>query len=265
MKKIDLEEQKTILLDILEYIDNICRNNEIKYSLIGGSLIGAVRHKGIIPWDDDIDIILNEKDRIKLIELLRNSNHNYYKLIEDNDSLYPFPKLVDTRTILIENEAQNIDDYGVYVDIFAYYNTSNNSIFRFFHFKKIEILKKFITGAIISDEIFNNEKNVLKKFRNKISRKIGIVRIKSLYLKSLCKFSNKNTDYAFSDWPCYGYKHEVQLQKNLDSFIDCEFDGKRSMIFRNYDSVLKTTFGEYMTPPPKEKQITNHNTEVFWK
>ena len=68
MKKIELKEQKKIMIELLEYFDKVCRENNIKYSLIGGSLIGAIRHKGIIPWDDDIDVILSKNEYLKLKE-----------------------------------------------------------------------------------------------------------------------------------------------------------------------------------------------------
>lgn len=265
MEKIELEEQKKILLELLKYIDNICRENNINYSLIGGSLIGAIRHNGIIPWDDDIDIGLHQQDRNKLIEILKRENHEYYKVLDKENSLYPFPKLVDTRTLIIEKDVKKIENYGIYVDIFAYYNAPNNKLTRYIYFKKIEILKKLITGATICDEIYFNEKNFLKVIRNKISRKIGIKKINIKYQNILNKYNDEKTKYSLLDWPCYGYKHEIQSSDNLIEFIDCEFDKQNSMIFKKYDNVLKTTFGDYMTPPPKEKQITNHNTEVYWK
>ena len=70
MKKIELPEQKKLLVEMLKYITDICDKYNIKYSLIGGSLIGAIRHKGIIPWDDDIDIILMPEEYDKLINAL---------------------------------------------------------------------------------------------------------------------------------------------------------------------------------------------------
>lgn len=265
MKKIELEEQKIILLDILKYIDDICRANSLKYSLIGGSLIGAVRHQGIIPWDDDIDIIMTYSDRQKLLKILKSENHKYYKIVDENNSLYPFPKLVDTRTLIIENEIKKIDNYGIYVDIFSYYNMPNNSFIRFIHFKRIEILKKFITGALINDEVYLKEKNILKRIRNNISRKIGIEKINNKYKEELNKYNNKNAKYVASDWPAYGYKHEIQNRKDIERIIDCNFNNQKSMIYQNYDNILRVTFDDYMTPPPPKKQITNHNTEVYWR
>ena len=70
MEKINIVEQKKIMVEILAYFDKVCRQNNINYSLIGGSLIGAIRHQGIIPWDDDIDVILSRDNYLIIIEIL---------------------------------------------------------------------------------------------------------------------------------------------------------------------------------------------------
>ena len=82
MNRIDRENQKKIMVQILEYFDNICRENDIDYSLIGGSLIGAIRHKGIIPWDDDIDVILTYDNYKRFIEILKKNNDKNYKILD---------------------------------------------------------------------------------------------------------------------------------------------------------------------------------------
>ena len=74
MKEITQTEQKEILLDMLKYIDEICRKNNIKYFLYGGTLIGAIRHKGFIPWDDDVDICVPYNEYRKLITILKQNN-----------------------------------------------------------------------------------------------------------------------------------------------------------------------------------------------
>ena len=77
MKKISIKEQQLLLIEMLDYITKICDKNNINYSLIGGSLIGAIRHKGMIPWDDDIDIILMPNEYEKLIDILKKKNDKY--------------------------------------------------------------------------------------------------------------------------------------------------------------------------------------------
>ena len=80
MEKINIVEQKKIMVEILAYFDKVCRQNNINYSLIGGSLIGAIRHQGIIPWDDDIDVILSRDNYLKIIEILEKDDDARFKL-----------------------------------------------------------------------------------------------------------------------------------------------------------------------------------------
>ena len=81
MKKMSIEEQRQVMVEILKYFDTLCRKNNIKYSLIGGTLIGAIRNKGIIPWDDDIDIILDKENYKKIIDILKHDNNSKYILL----------------------------------------------------------------------------------------------------------------------------------------------------------------------------------------
>ena len=119
MQKLNLEEIQKIELDILIYLDKICKENNIKYYLSSGTLLGAIKYKGFIPWDDDIDVVLFRSDYLKLIDVLGKNDEKYkiLSIYNTEDYYYPFAKLVDTRTVLIEN-SKKIKDMGVYIDIF---------------------------------------------------------------------------------------------------------------------------------------------------
>ena len=114
-KAITVKEQKQIMLDMLEFIDKICRDHDIKYSLIGGSLIGAIRHHGYIPWDDDIDIVLTRDEFLKLKKILDKETGIYQTLkFGDGGERFPFLKLIDTRTVVSE-PFQSFSNYGIFV------------------------------------------------------------------------------------------------------------------------------------------------------
>ena len=115
MKRLTKEEIKKIQLDMLSYIDEICLENNIKYTLVGGSLIGAIRHKGMIPWDDDIDIALTQEEYNKLMSILQNSTNSYVLLNHDINSkfYFPFTKIVYNKTLLKEQGF----DYEVRIEL----------------------------------------------------------------------------------------------------------------------------------------------------
>lgn len=262
MKKIDLDEQKKILIDLLKYIDKVCEENNIKYSLMFGSLIGAIRHKGIIPWDDDIDIALMPEEYDKLMKALA-KKHDYYFLLNpqtNKNYYYPFAKLVDSRTTLVEKSVKSIDNYGVYIDIFRYHYVSNNKLLRKIHY---EIL--FFTETLFSRAMLN-PKNI-KRIKSKLiviaANIIGVNFLKKRHLK-LCN-NRKKTSYVLCDWPEYGASKEILKASSFLKYKKVPFENIQAMIVSDYDDVLKTTFGNYMQFPPIEERCPRHNTEIYWK
>lgn len=269
MKKISNDEQKKIMLEILKYFDEICRENGIKYSLIGGSLIGAVRHKGMIPWDDDIDVILDKNNYEKVINILLNNNNSQYKLLyhyNDSNYYFPFPKLVCTKTYCVEQKLLNpISNYGIYIDIFCYHNTANNKREQIKHLRKIKLINSMLSRKKLN---FKNEsimQNIKRLFKNILSMIIGYNMLNKLIVNILSKYDNDvSCNYVVSSWPIYSIEKEIQKKSSILEYTDSKFDGINSMIYKSYDEILKTTFGDYMKLPPVEKRV-NHGLVVYWR
>ncbi len=268
MKKIELKEQKKIMIELLEYFDKVCRENDIKYSLIGGSLIGAIRHKGIIPWDDDIDVILLKSEYLKLIQILENMNDSRYKLLTINNCRgynFPFPKLVDKRTFVVEPRLLNqIKEYGIFIDIFSYSNTSNSEKIRIKDFKKIKLLNSMMSRTKLDFKDDGFKQNFLRLNKNILSKIIGYRNIIKFLNNIYNKYNNVDTDYVVSNWPVYNINKEVQKSKNIIEYTDVEFENMKIMIFKNYDEILRTTFGNYMQLPP-ENQRKAHGLIAYWR
>ena len=114
------EEIREIQINLLETIKDICERYNIKYSLAYGTLLGAVRHKGFIPWDDDIDIFLQRPDYERLIDIISNQSEYYWLNVLDvrqkEDYYYPFAKAVDSRTLA--KMADNTTPHGIWIDLF---------------------------------------------------------------------------------------------------------------------------------------------------
>lgn len=263
MKEISLKEQKKILVEILNYIDNIARKNHIKYSLIGGSLIGAVRHSGIIPWDDDIDIGLLPSEYDRLIQVIKKDNNGRYKLLDvesEPSYYYPFAKVIDTRTTGYEIDCKEINNYGVYVDIFKYnYISDNETEIKDYYDKRAKMQNSLFKSFI------NDSNNIPKKIYHKIMSKRNSVNIAKKYIEFSEQYNDKEMNNVMINWTPYGYKKETHSKKSFEEYIDVKFENIDVMILKDYDKVLKTTFGDYMTPPPKEKQITHHSMKMYWK
>ena len=266
-KEIDIQEQKKLMLNMLKYIDCICRKNNIKYSLVGGSLIGAVRHHGYIPWDDDIDIILTEKNYKKLVNILDDENGRYqtYKYGKECEKM-GFRKLIDTKTYALEGGFVFDPTYGVYVDIFSYCSLPNDDRKRKWQFNKIKLLLRFVVFyrkqvEFRKNGFFTGIDFSLKKIA---SRMIGCKRLSKAYEK-IRKNSDINSDYVTCFFPVYNYKKEVQFRKDVEDYIDVKFEDLTVMIFKNYDEILRTTFGDYMKLPPKSERIPKHNMKAWWR
>ena len=133
MEEISVEIMKSIELEILKYLKKICKDNNIRYFISSGTLLGAIKYKGFIPWDDDIDVSLVRDEYEQLIKCIEKDNDSRYKILtykNTKDYYYPYAKLVDTKT-KVEDNAKEIKELGVFIDIFPldYYNDDYDKIF----------------------------------------------------------------------------------------------------------------------------------------
>ena len=149
MREIQFEEMKKIELNILIYFTEVCEENNLRYYLGGGTLLGAVRHKGFIPWDDDIDVMMPRPDFQKLLSL--SINNENYNIIKPGTAgyYYNFAKLVDTRTILEEKGIKRIDGLGVYIDIFPLDGMPETPDARKKRFKELNSIRKRINNTCL--------------------------------------------------------------------------------------------------------------------
>lgn len=258
---ITLEEAKIIELDILKYLDNVCTKIGIKYYIAYGTLIGAVRHKGFIPWDDDIDVWLFREDYDCLLEYLKVHNNGVYKVLSSKDDGYyiSYAKLVDKRTTMSENNYPDIPEYGLFIDIFPLDYVPNNTILRtvLFH-----IIRNLTTAKSMSLEIeyMGKAKGIKLLIRNILRfafRLFGykffldsIELIKELFLRK--KTKQVSMVYSSSPIPIYGIE-------DFENGVLLDFENVKFNAPINYDKILRLIYGDYLELPPLEKRISNHN------
>lgn len=269
MKKMSLNEMKSIQIEMLKYIDKVCQENNIDYFLIGGSLLGAIRHNGFIPWDDDIDIGLTKENFDKLYNLLSKNNNTRYQFFDHSlqeDYYYPFAKLIDTWTCLNENQFKNISNYGIYIDIFTYFNMPVEEELRMKHYKKLKNLQRKIFYYSMKNPFQSGFiKNILKAPFVLEAKLEGIDKILKKYNKLLQKYNNVEKKYLISNWPVYKPSCEIQQYDMVKKVCYHKFENIEALIPKEYDKFLKKVFGNYMELPPKEKRVSHHDIDVFWK
>jgi len=269
--ELSLEEIKKIELDILKDIHQVCENNGLRYYLAGGTLLGAIRHKGFIPWDDDIDIIMPRPDYMKFIKIYENEGDKKYKLISpynNKNHLYTFTKVFDTRTVKIENgidyDSDNIG--GIEVDIFPSDGLPDNIKKSNNYFFRQKILFNFYTFSVLKYRKGKNViKNIIKNTIISICKLFGKNRFIELINNMAMKYDFNNSKYiAVSVTPYYGKKERLEKDRFINP-IKVEFEGYLFNAPENYDQYLSNLYGEYMKLPPEEKRITHHNYKAYWK
>lgn len=258
MQKISPTEIKDIELSILEYIDDVCRKNGIRYFLSYGTLLGAVRHKGFIPWDDDIDICMLRPDYDKFIKLAGKPD-SHFKLLHhstDKKYFYEFAKVVDSRTQIVNDGLLENENEGVWVDIFP--------IDRVAYFRRTQrfLVKISLVCRILSVyKNFPTKHNSLWKPVWRISRLIG-PRFFLLITDFLSKHGKNSSavGYIASNGDArYCFSSNI-----FAGSVPMQFENKNFPAPEQYDTYLTCLYNDYMQLPPEDKRIT-HNISAFWK
>lgn len=265
---LSIDECKKIQLSILEHIDLVCKTNNIKYFLCGGSLLGAIRHKGYIPWDDDIDIMLLRNDYNRLVELLeKDDRYKYFSHINTNDYNYPFAKVLDTQTYIIEKHADHkIEGLGINVDLFPIDGLPNNEKDRREHYRKILKIRNYYYFSL-SDSCPSSS-NVFKKNIKKIVWLYARKRGWKYWLNKLIvlaeKFEVSTSEYVGCLVAGYG-ERETYHKSIYDEQLIVPFEEYKFAIPQGYDEYLSCLYGNYMELPPEDKRVTRHDFVAYKK
>ncbi len=263
-EEVNVKKLQSIELEALLSVDAVCSKLGIKYFLVGGTLLGAVRHKGFIPWDDDIDIGLLRDDYEIFIQNAQNilPSHLFVQNYKtDPEVPFNFTKIRDCRTTFVEKSMKNVKmNHGVYIDVFPIDYYPENRI--------CEILKNKILCFIVhrfnkvyykdKDECYSLLGQVSNSLCNLLFRKTRqAVATREFFIK-LGKKSKlmKNYSGAWGD-------REIVPAECFDDFIRLDFEGHQLMAPAAYDLYLRHIYGDYMTLPPIEKRVSHHYTEVI--
>lgn len=266
---ITLDNIKKIELDIVLTIDKICRENGIKYSLCGGTLLGAIRHGGFIPWDDDIDIIMTRDNYDKFVFLCENNvfDKRYCLITAANDKKYfkLYSKFVDLKTIIVDSRDKTSKKMGLFVDVFPvdYLGDSHDEALR--NLKKGKNMRAILSAKQWKKYYWNNDKSALLNFARMVTYIFAFLVPKSFILKRIEKNTIKRKT-TFSGCACGSYfEKEIMPSHYFEKYEEVTFEGHKLYSIKNYDEYLKTIYGNYMELPPIENRISNHSFVAYYR
>lgn len=260
-REVSLDEYKQLILGVLLKVDSICRENNLKYTLFYGTLLGAVRHEGFIPWDDDIDIAMPIEDYDKLAEIIHNGDYgiNFIRPEENIDTCFAFGKVCDTRTIIYESNVADIVGYGAYIDIFPFVKIP--FAHKWDNYKKWEIFRRLASYSHLKK--YTKTKSFIKNIGRSLEFHLGkLLDGRKLALKSMRDEREANS-YTNNNHIEYGYGvlwHPQRFPKDMfENQKEVKFEGYTVYGTSDDDSVLSTEFGDYMKLPPEDQRIPHHN------
>lgn len=271
MKELTLREIQLGELEVLKKLADICEKNNWKYFIAFGTLIGAVRHKGFIPWDDDVDVVMPRSDYNKLVEYC--GNHagelrpfvlKHYSL--DKNYIYPIARLCDTRYQIDYTDAAEYG-LGLFVDIYPFDGCGNTA-------EEAEKISKTLRNLRACIAVTGNPhflpsrtafwRNIIKFPLYCYAKMRGINHL-------LIKLDQKAQKYKYDEsklvyCTVWGNNIKYMTEKSIfDNMVSLDFEGCQFPAPANYDRWLRNTYGNYMQLPPEEERISHHHYKAYLK
>lgn len=253
-KKLTQSEIRQIQLEMLDEVDAFCRANSIRYSLAFGTLLGAVRHKGYIPWDNDMDIIMPLPDMIRFKESFKSKEIRYIDVDVQKHYNFHFSRICYLPTY--DKKGLFAKSYGVNIDIYPVVGMPDTE-------EKINLFLKEL-------EPLYKKRKTLFTWRRRLLKYLLVA-----YVPGYDSTMRKCRDIILYSFPYQGAKYffhagSVRWVNIFDfdvfeSLIDYDFEGHRYLGLANYDKYLKYCYGDYMELPPEDQRHPYHHRNYYWK
>lgn len=264
-KYFSLDFVKKEELKILAEFDRVCRKNQLRYSLSGGTLIGAVRHGGFIPWDDDVDVLMLREDYDRLCCIFQDEfPDNYFLQNYKTDKKYPnnFAKLLNLNIYALIEETEALDiKKGLCIDIFPIDRVTINPFIRKFDIGILSVIN-LLKYSSLNNVNENAVKRIIHRLLFMVARMVDTSRLNNVENKIRTKYNGGNSKITFADYikPPYrlGRKDIYPYDIFLD-YLEMDFEGLSLMAIAGYEQYLRITYGDYMTLPPEHDRVPGHN------
>lgn len=265
MKEINRQELRVVQMNILQNVHEFCTKHDIRYSLAYGTLLGAVRHGGYIPWDDDIDIAMFRPEYERFMKEYKDEVYRFCECRTDKDIHLGFGKVEDTRTLVMEGG--NTKNLGVSIDVFPIddlCDTWEDSVKYFRSYKWNWLIRK----------VKYREFSIIKTWWKKIT----VACLKVLFAPfSVHQLTVENVKRAKAH-VCPQSKFvglvcdvnvtlgEIMERSMWSSYRLISFEDRKYMALQDADAYLRHEYGDYMQLPPKEQQVPKHDfNAIYWK
>lgn len=265
MKELSLPELKEIEFEILKVFHDFCVKNHLRYYLAYGTLLGAVRYKGFIPWDDDVDVMMPREDYTRFLELYEGSDrYRMFSFESDPSALFPFAKICDMTTRKEEIGFVSKIPLGVDIDIFPldYWDDNLDQAKR--EAKRIS-REMFCLGLTKSRKA--HSKHPLKRFAKTVVMRWCKLHGGAYYVRRILKMAvrdeQRGSRYMGTKTWCVYAERNIVPSEAFAKGIEIEFEGETFFAPVGYDAYLTCLYGDYLPEPPKEKQKTHHSFRAY--
>ena len=264
MKEMNHREVQQCLLEMLKWFDGYAKDHGFIYYLSGGTLLGAVRHKGFIPWDDDVDLMMPRPDYDRMIAEYRNDGRYQFICCErDPDYRTPFGRIWDTKTIWIFERLKD-KEFGAFLDVFPIDGYPSDAWITKLYACSLKIKRFFINQANRNYFMEGEKYQGVKKLLKPLIRKDG-----NYYCRKLNTYARKRpydgSEYVGVTTTTVHIFRERNPRSIFLETLYLPFEDTKLPAPGGYDVYLTHLYGDYMQLPPADKQVSEHDYKLFWR
>lgn len=271
MQELTLKELQGVSLDLLVSLHDFCVKNNVNYSIAYGTLIGALRHKGFIPWDDDVDVMMPRPDYERFCKTYKSDRYQLIYYGNDKTALAGFARLVDCQKTDYKTERPwTMQKSGVWIDIFPIDGVEKDEREYAKRYKKLALLCKVIYKFRRQNHHISQEDSLWSIVKTLVAKVIGLNGLLPYCLLKEMVYLEKKVDYNTANYlgqcSCLDDGPNQFPAEDFKDYIYLDFEGHQFCAISGYDHHLRQLYGDYMQLPPAEKRVPKQYwIKFYWK